>query len=94
MSHANTHLEYQITLSPSGREFIQLPGQTILEAGLAAGVPLPYRCSNGSCGECKASMVEGSFTKQRFHDYVLTQAEHLRGDFLMCSCSARGQCSD
>lgn len=82
------HKDCQITLSPSGRTFIQRPGQTLLEAGLAAGLPLPYRCSNGSCGECRARVVEGSVSKQRFHDYVLNESERLRGECLMCSNSA------
>lgn len=75
----------RIVLTPSGREFTQQPGQTILESGLAAGIPLPYRCSNGTCGECKARVIKGDVAKSRFHDFVLTESDRLRHSILMCS---------
>ncbi|MGW7535452.1 2Fe-2S iron-sulfur cluster-binding protein [Amycolatopsis sp. NPDC054798] len=28
------------------------PGDTLLAAGLAAGLPMPYSCTVGNCGEC------------------------------------------
>jgi len=35
------------------------PGETILHAGLRAGVALPYECATGTCGTCKATLVSG-----------------------------------
>ncbi len=78
----------RIQLTPSGREFTQQPGQTILESGLAAGIPLPYRCSNGTCGECKARVIDGEVAKARFHDFVFSESDRLRRSILMCSHSA------
>lgn len=75
----------RIVLTPSGREFTQQPGQTILESGLAAGIPLPYRCSNGTCGECKARVIDGTVAKSRFHEFVLSESDRLRHRILMCS---------
>ncbi|MBB5134774.1 ferredoxin-NADP reductase/predicted pyridoxine 5'-phosphate oxidase superfamily flavin-nucleotide-binding protein [Thermocatellispora tengchongensis] len=34
-------------------------GQTMLDAGLAAGVPMPYSCTVGSCGECRVRLLRG-----------------------------------
>jgi ferredoxin-NADP reductase/predicted pyridoxine 5'-phosphate oxidase superfamily flavin-nucleotide-binding protein len=34
-------------------------GQTLLEAGLAAGVPMPSSCTVGSCGECRIRLLGG-----------------------------------
>ncbi len=34
-------------------------GQTILDAGLAAGVDMPYSCRAGFCGACRAAVVQG-----------------------------------
>ncbi|MBT2233684.1 pyridoxamine 5'-phosphate oxidase family protein [Nonomuraea sp. NEAU-A123] len=34
-------------------------GQTMLDAGLAAGVPMPYSCTVGSCGECRIQLLRG-----------------------------------
>ncbi|MFI7454274.1 2Fe-2S iron-sulfur cluster-binding protein [Nonomuraea sp. NPDC049714] len=34
-------------------------GRTMLDAGLAAGVPMPYSCTVGSCGECRIQLLRG-----------------------------------
>ncbi len=34
-------------------------GRTMLEAGLAAGVPMPSSCTVGSCGECRIRLLRG-----------------------------------
>lgn len=35
-------------------------GETILEAGLRAGMDLPWACGVGVCGTCSARLIEGS----------------------------------
>ncbi|WNV87125.1 2Fe-2S iron-sulfur cluster-binding protein [Umezawaea sp. Da 62-37] len=35
------------------------PGQTLLDAGLAAGLPMPYSCTVGSCGDCMVKLRTG-----------------------------------
>jgi ring-1,2-phenylacetyl-CoA epoxidase subunit PaaE len=37
------------------------PGKTVLDAGLAAGLDLPYSCKAGFCGACRAAVVQGEF---------------------------------
>jgi len=80
-------VSHDIHLLPSGKSFTAQPRETLLEAGLRAGVGLPYRCDNGSCGECKARVVSGDTREVRPHDYVLTEAERGLGMRLMC-CEA------
>lgn len=75
----------QIVLRPSGHEFFVEGSDTILEAGLRAGLAMNYGCSNGNCGLCKARVVAGQVTKVRHHDYVLSEAEKNMGYTLMCS---------
>ncbi|WP_432091701.1 2Fe-2S iron-sulfur cluster-binding protein [Streptomyces sp. NRRL F-5630] len=61
------------------------PGQTLLDAGLAAGLPLPYSCTVGSCGEC-AVRVRGGEVAQPDHT-CLTPEQRGRGQVLACvSC--------
>ncbi|MFH8463295.1 2Fe-2S iron-sulfur cluster-binding protein [Streptomyces sp. NPDC017991] len=57
------------------------PGQTLLDAGLAAGLRMPYSCTVGSCGECMARLRGGEVTQpehtcltpeQKAEGYVLT----------------------
>ena len=36
-----------------------LPGETILAAGLRGGIALPYECATGTCGTCRARLLDG-----------------------------------
>lgn len=78
----------QVHLQPSGHEFLIEGNNSILDSGLSAGLALNYGCSNGNCGKCKARVISGQVKKIRPHDYVLSEAEKLRGMILTCSCTA------
>jgi len=73
-----------VTLRPSGHEFFVEGRDTLLEAGLKAGLPLDYGCGNGTCGLCKARLVSGELTKVAPHDYPLSEAERQAGHILLC----------
>jgi len=75
-------------LKPSARTFAVQRGETLLEAGLRAGLALGYGCANGSCGKCKARVVTGSVSEVRFHDYVLSASEKHAGYTLLCCATA------
>lgn len=77
-----------VTLKPSGKQFDCIAERSILDAGLSAGFALPYRCANGSCGDCRATVLSGDVTRIKFHDYVLTEAEKIAGVCLLCSNAA------
>jgi ferredoxin len=51
-----------VTFSVSRKVVPLLPGQTILEAGEAAGLDLDFECRSGVCGTCKKRMLAGSVT--------------------------------
>lgn len=80
----------QVTLLPKGQSFEILGSESLLEAGLRAGMPLPYGCSNGTCGDCKCRVVSGEVVKVRPHDYTLSAAEKQQGYTLTCSYTAVG----
>ncbi|WP_202868657.1 flavin reductase family protein [Kribbella antibiotica] len=57
------------------------PGQTMLDAGLAAGLPMPFSCTVGSCGDCMVKLKAGDVAmsepncltpEQRADGYILT----------------------
>jgi len=73
-----------VTLRPSGHEFFVEGRDTLLEAGLKAGLPLDYGCGNGTCGLCKARLVSGEVVKVAAHDYPLSEAERQAGHLLLC----------
>ncbi|MET8667648.1 2Fe-2S iron-sulfur cluster-binding protein [Streptomyces tendae] len=58
------------------------PGQTLLDAGLAAGLPMPYSCTVGSCGECTARVRDGEVTQPE--DRCLTPEQRAAGYVLTC----------
>lgn len=78
-------MSFQVTVQPSGHEFLVEGNDTLLEAALRAGIPLNYSCSNGNCGDCKARLVSGQLAKLHPHDYALKDAEKANGTFLLCS---------
>ncbi|MFO1396022.1 MAG: 2Fe-2S iron-sulfur cluster-binding protein [Burkholderiales bacterium] len=77
-----------VTVRPSGHEFFVEGRDTLLDAGLKAGLKLDYGCGNGTCGLCKARVIEGEVTKLAPHDYPLSEAERRAGHVLLCVHSA------
>jgi CDP-4-dehydro-6-deoxyglucose reductase, E3 len=77
-----------VAVRPSGNEFFVEGRDTLLQAGLKAGLKFNYGCGNGTCGLCKARVVSGEVTKIAPHDYPLSEAERLQGHVLLCVHSA------
>ena len=74
-----------VELHPSGHRFQAESGETVLEAALRAGRSPAFGCANGSCGECRARIIEGEVEPVRFHDYYITEADKRAGYALLCS---------
>ena len=53
-------MSHQITVQPSGRQFVAEADETILDAALRQGLTLPYGCKDGACGSCKGKVLAGS----------------------------------
>ena len=73
----------RITFARSGRSFDCAPGQSILQAAKAAGVPMPSSCARGMCGTCKCRKLSGSVTIN--HQGGIRQREIDAGLILPCS---------
>lgn len=63
--------------------------QTILDAALAADVPYPHGCRSGSCGTCKARLLEGQVHMQPWAPEALSEAEAAEGLILACQARPR-----
>ncbi len=48
-----------LTLLPVGLQCPVAPGQSLLEAALAAGIQLARSCRNGTCRACLCRLAEG-----------------------------------
>jgi CDP-4-dehydro-6-deoxyglucose reductase len=78
----------RVAVLPSGREFLVEGHDTLLQAGLRAGLKLNYGCGNGTCGLCKARVVSGTVARVQSYDYPLSEAEKLQGYTLLCAHTA------
>ncbi|MFZ6647412.1 CDP-6-deoxy-delta-3,4-glucoseen reductase [Undibacterium sp. TJN25] len=77
-------MTFQVTVTPSGRQFSCDDGETVLSAALRAGVGLPYGCKNGACGSCKGKVLEGSVTHGVHQQRALSETEEAQGGSLFC----------
>ncbi|WP_430804823.1 2Fe-2S iron-sulfur cluster-binding protein [Brevundimonas naejangsanensis] len=60
------------------------PGQTLLEAALAAGVAYPHGCRSGRCGSCKSRLIEGEMDLLPHSRFALSEEEKAQGLILAC----------
>jgi len=62
-------------------------GQNILEACLAAEIPMPYNCRSGECAECRADLLDGEVAEAPGADpEVFSEADREKGRILTCLC--------
>lgn len=73
----------EVRLLPSGWCFQVQPGQSILEAALAAGIELPRSCRNGTCRACMCQMSAGE-VRYRIEWPGLSLDEKEEGMVLPC----------
>ena len=78
----------QVTVRPSGHQFTVEGRDTLLQAGLRAGLKLNYGCGNGTCGMCKVRVIEGEVARVQAFDYPLSEAEKAQGYTLLCAHTA------
>lgn len=67
-----------------GPEFGCAPGDTILRAGLRAGLGFPYECNAGSCGTCKVELLAGAIDSIRPDAPGLGERDRARNRILAC----------
>ncbi len=82
-------MQFKISTDPEGLSFTADPEQSILEAGLAAGLLLPYGCRDGACGSCKAQVLSGEVDLGAAQLSALPDAERAAGFALLCQARAR-----
>jgi ferredoxin len=80
-----------VAVEPFGWEFEAQPGQTILQAALAQGLPWPSRCRVGSCGTCRCRLLEGEVKALTDTSYVLTREQLDQHYILACQSQPRGR---
>lgn len=66
------------------KRLVVQPGETLLDAGLAAGLPMPFSCAMGGCGACRQKKVGGDVHMEEPN--CLTPKEREAGYVLACIC--------
>jgi toluene monooxygenase electron transfer component len=64
-------------------------GEKILHAGLRTGIALPYECGTGTCGTCKAKLVQGAVDDEWPEAPGRTSLRAGGDEVLMCQCVPR-----
>lgn len=79
-------MPYKVTITGSDRPFTAEPDETLLNSAGHAGLALPWRCMDGSCGSCRTHLLHG--------ECVLPDGTRLKSDgdaqpVLMCQALPR-----
>jgi tetrachlorobenzoquinone reductase len=74
---------FTVLLRRSSRELSVRPGQTILEAVLAAGIAAQHGCRSGFCGSCEVAVLAG---EPEHRDLLLSPHERTRLRSMLICC--------
>jgi len=88
MTATTNPADFQVCIEPSKRVFTANPHETLLAAGIRAGVNMPYGCKDGACGSCKCKKLSGSVVHGTFLRKALSEEEEAQGMVLTCCATA------
>ncbi len=83
---------FRIALADSPESFLCAPEDTILRAGLRAGIGMPYECNVGSCGTCKVELVSGAVESNWPDAPGLSERDRARKRVLGCQSRPTADC--
>lgn len=75
---------YKIQIEPSAIAVDAVEGESVLEACLRAGHPLPYSCRSGLCGTCMGELLAGDIDYPDGRPPALSAEEQAEGKALFC----------
>ena len=81
-------MRIQVNARNRGYDFDARPGEKLLHAGLRSGIDLPYECSTGTCGTCKATLIRGRVADAWSQAPGKKFLKSGAAEILMCQCSA------
>jgi uncharacterized 2Fe-2S/4Fe-4S cluster protein (DUF4445 family) len=89
MNEKITQAKFVIDFEPIGKRVISLPGETIADSALRAGIDLITSCNGlGVCGSCKIELVEGELTPPTNNELARLLKNNPRSNQrLACQCS-------
>lgn len=80
-------------LNKQGRVTVECrEGETLLQAGLRQGVPLPYACGAGVCSTCVARAKPGTVNNNWLQAPGAQNLNTVKGECLLCQCVPVADC--
>ena len=83
---------FDITIDGADRRYACASDDTILRAGLRAGIGFPYECNVGSCGTCRFQLLEGEIEERWPEAPGLSERDRRKNRYLACQCRPLGPC--
>ncbi|MGP4017518.1 NADH:ubiquinone reductase (Na(+)-transporting) subunit F [Saccharopolyspora sp. 5N708] len=80
---------HTIRVEPLGVEIPCREDQAVLDACLREGIWLPHACTHGTCGTCKAQILDGEVDLGDASPYALLESERDEGAALICVAQPR-----
>ena len=81
---------FPVAIEPSSHELACRGDQTLLDCCIQAGIPAPYNCRSGECGECAAKLLAGEVYEMPGADpAVFSDRDRAAGKVLLCMCFPR-----
>jgi len=84
--------EYEVRIA-GGETYRCAADDTLLRAGLRAGLGFPYECNSGSCGTCKVELVEGRLNSMRPDAPGLAERDRAKNRVLSCQARPETDCT-
>lgn len=75
---------FDVAIHPDERILGVRAGESLLDAGLREGLPMPYECRNGACGRCQCTVLAGEVRMQAHQPDALCEADIAAGKVLLC----------
>ncbi|QJR14254.1 cytochrome b N-terminal domain-containing protein [Usitatibacter palustris] len=82
--------QFVLSVHPDERIVVARAGETLLEAGLREGLPMPFDCRNGGCGVCKGRVLDGEVSLGAYQEGALDEKARAAGEVLMCCARPLG----
>lgn len=76
---------HRVRVEPLGRTIECAGEQTMLDACLRNGIWMPHACSRGTCGTCKAELLNGTADMGDESQTCISKGEVRDGKILLCS---------
>jgi toluene monooxygenase electron transfer component len=81
-------MRIQINARNRGFQLEAVAGEQLLYTGLRSGIDLPYECATGTCGTCKAKVVEGRVRDAWPQAPGRKYTKRENNEYLLCQCTA------